>query len=149
MSRIEHLRHRDYDRTRHSSRFLEWLAVQAARLTVSARAVFSLLASGSSTRQIENYSTFTTPANTVVPTIVGTAKVGTQLTSTNGTWTGNPAPSFTYQWKAGGVAIAGATSSTYTPVAGDVGKTILLTVTGTNPKGSASASSVATAAVAA
>lgn len=88
-----------------------------------------------------------TPANTAVPTITGTAQEGQVLTSTNGTWTGTPTPTFTRQWKAGGVDIAGATAQTYTPVAGDVGKTITVAVTGTNSAGNATATSAATAAV--
>ncbi|QYW02594.1 whisker protein [Stenotrophomonas phage Marzo] len=88
-----------------------------------------------------------TPANTAVPTITGTAQEGQVLTSTNGTWTGTPTPTYTRQWKAGGVDIAGATAQTYTPVAGDVGKTITVAVTGTNSAGNATATSAATAAV--
>lgn len=88
-----------------------------------------------------------TPANTVLPTITGTAQVGQILTSTNGTWTGNPTPTYTRQWKADGVNISGATATTYTPVVGDVGKVITVTVTGTNSAGNASATSAGTAAV--
>lgn len=89
------------------------------------------------------------PANTVLPTISGTPKVGVTLTSTNGTWTGKETPTFTRQWKKGGVAIPGATATTYIPVVGDIGATITVTVTATNWKGAASATSAATAAVAA
>lgn len=63
------------------------------------------------------------------PTISGTAKVGQQLTAATGTW----APTvvtFGYQWNRAGVAIAGATASTYTLVNADAGKTITVTVTG-------------------
>jgi hypothetical protein len=88
-----------------------------------------------------------TPANTVLPVISGTAQVGQTLTTTNGTWTGTPAPTFTRQWKAAGVDIAGATATTYVPVSGDVGKVITCAVTGTNTAGNAVATSAATAAV--
>jgi len=87
------------------------------------------------------------PVSTAAPAITGTAQVGQTLTSTTGTWTGKPAPVLTRQWNAGGVAIAGATGATYVPVAGDVGKTITVTVTGRNWRGSASRTSSATAAV--
>lgn len=87
------------------------------------------------------------PANTAVPTITGTAQVGATLTTTNGTWTGSPAPTYARQWKAGGADISGATATTYVPTEGDVGKTITVTVTATNSAGSASATSAATAAV--
>jgi hypothetical protein len=65
-----------------------------------------------------------------VPTITGTAKVGSILTAVPGTW--GPAPvALTYQWKANGVAIAGATAATYKLAAAQAGKTLTVTVTGT------------------
>lgn len=89
----------------------------------------------------------TDPANTVAPSITGTARVGFTLTAANGTWTGKPAPALTRQWKAAGVAIVGATGATYVPVVADIGKTITVTVTGNSSAGQASATSAATAAV--
>lgn len=66
----------------------------------------------------------------VTPTIAGTAKVGSALTATAGTW--KPAPiTLKYQWLRAGVAITGATASKYTLVAVDAGKRISVTVTGT------------------
>jgi hypothetical protein len=89
------------------------------------------------------------PVNTVAPVVSGTATVGQTLTTTNGTWTGAPAPTFTYQWQRVTTNISGATSSTYVLVAADVGNTIRCVVTATNPLGAVSANSNATAAVAA
>jgi len=89
------------------------------------------------------------PANTVAPSISGTAQVGQTLTAANGTWTGRPTPALTRQWRAGGAVISGATGATYVPVEADEGKTITVTVSGSNTYGSASATSSATAAVAA
>ncbi|WP_307072756.1 carboxypeptidase regulatory-like domain-containing protein [Arthrobacter pascens] len=64
------------------------------------------------------------------PTITGTVKEGSTLTAVPGTW--EPAPvDLAYQWNANGTAITGATATTYTPAAADVGKTITVTVTGT------------------
>lgn len=80
------------------------------------------------------------PSNLVVPSISGTPQVGVELTAYNGVWNDEPT-SFTYQWKNEGVAIPGATAKTYTPVVGDVGDTLTVTVTGTNSAGSASATS--------
>lgn len=87
------------------------------------------------------------PANTAVPSITGTARVGFTLTAANGTWTGKPVPTLSRQWKAAGVAIAGATGANYVPVVGDIGKVITVTVTGKSSTGQASATSAATAAV--
>jgi hypothetical protein len=64
-----------------------------------------------------------------VPKITGTAKVGYTLTAVPGAW--GPAPVvLKYQWKANGVVITGATASTYKPSAAVIGKTISVTVTG-------------------
>jgi hypothetical protein len=89
------------------------------------------------------------PANTVAPVVSGTATVGQTLSTTNGTWSGIPTPTFTYQWQRVTTNISGATSSTYVLVAADVGSTIRCVVTATNTVGSTSANSNSTAAVAA
>lgn len=81
------------------------------------------------------------PANTVAPSISGTPNVGQTLTVNPGTWTGTPAPTFTYQWNQNGAAISLATNSTYTPVTADLSQTITVTVTATNATGSVSATS--------
>lgn len=80
------------------------------------------------------------PANTVTPAISGTAQVGDVLTASTGTWTNSPT-TYTYQWNAGGTAISGATSSSYTLISSEVGDTITVTVTAANSTGSASATS--------
>ncbi|WP_160329737.1 cell wall-binding repeat-containing protein [Microterricola viridarii] len=84
-----------------------------------------------------------------VPTITGTAKVGSVLTANAGTWA--PAPvTLAYQWLVGNTAVTGATAATYTPVAADVGKTVTVQVTGTKTGYATKAvTSAATAAVAA
>ena len=81
------------------------------------------------------------PANTVAPVISGTPTVGQTLSSTTGTWTGNPSPTYTYQWKRGASNISGATSSTYTLVQADATFAITCVVTATNVVGSANATS--------
>ena len=82
------------------------------------------------------------PSNTVAPAISGTAVVGQVLTTTTGTWTGYPAPTYSYQWKRGATNI-GTNSSTYTLVQADAGNTSNITcvVTATNTEGSANATS--------
>jgi hypothetical protein len=93
------------------------------------------------------------PTNTAAPTVSGTATQGQTLTAAKGTWTGSPT-SYAYQWQdcstsgASCTNISGATSSTYTLAAGDVGHTARSVVTATNDGGSAAASSQPTATVA-
>jgi len=84
----------------------------------------------------------------VNPTISGVAKVGAKLTANTGSWADNA--DLTFQWKADGVAIDGATSSTYTLTDAELGKAITVTVAGT-PSGLAATtlSSPATSPVAA
>lgn len=84
---------------------------------------------------------------TVAPTVVGTPTVGVALRSTPGSWT--PAGSYSYQWTANGVPIAGATRTTFTPDATQLGKKIALKVTATKTSYAPGAStSVTTAATA-
>ena len=68
-------------------------------------------------------------ANTVAPTVTGTAQIGKTLTAKPGTWTPTGV-TFKYQWRADGTTISGATATTYKPVAVDVGKKITVAVTG-------------------
>jgi hypothetical protein len=81
------------------------------------------------------------PANTTPPVLSGTATVGSTLTTSDGTWTGNPGPTFAYQWKRNGSAISGATDNAYVLVTADAGTQITCTVTASNSQGSASATS--------
>ncbi|WP_456787322.1 hypothetical protein [Cellulomonas sp. P5_C5] len=69
--------------------------------------------------------TFTT---TTAPAITGTAKVGSVLTASAGTWSPT-ATSMTYQWLRAGSAISGATTASYAPTAADVGKALSVKVT--------------------
>lgn len=78
------------------------------------------------------------PVNTVAPVISGTVRIGEVLTSTQGTWTGTPTPTYAYQWMRDGVAIGGATASTHTVVAADIAELITCEVTATNIAGSVS-----------
>jgi hypothetical protein len=77
------------------------------------------LGSASATSNIITAQTYSAPANTIAPVINGTTTLGSVLTSTTGTWTGNPSPTFSFEWTRNGLAILGATSSTYTLVIAD------------------------------
>lgn len=93
----------------------------------------------------------TAPANTRVPSVIGTPRVGQTLFVSIGTWIGTSL-TYTYQWlrcgadggSAGGSncpAITGATSSSYVPATVDVGRQLRVQVTARNTLGSATATS--------
>lgn len=87
------------------------------------------------------------PVNISAPIVSGVmVAVGIPLTTTTGSWAN--ATGYIYQWNKNGTPIAAATTSTYTPVSGDVAGTLTVTVTANGPGGSAAATSSATVAVA-
>jgi endoglucanase len=90
------------------------------------------------------------PVNTALPTINGTPVQGSALTASTGSWTNSPT-SYGYKWQrcASGSCspISGATSSMYVLQAADVGDTIDVVVTASNPWGSGTATSAQTAVV--
>jgi len=96
----------------------------------------------------------TPPRNTSLPTLGGTARQGSSLTTTVGSWSGDPAPTYAYAWErcnsSGGscASIARQSSRTLTLETADVGSTIRSIVTATNAGGQASAVSVQSAVVA-
>lgn len=109
---------------------------------------YTVTASDSSTQDyVVTVMAEAVPVNTAVPTISGTATVGSMLTATTGTWTGWPTPTFTYQWQRGTSNISGATNSTYTAQSADAGSTLRVVVTGTNSVGNATGTSANTSAV--
>jgi hypothetical protein len=75
------------------------------------------------------------PVNTSPPIASGAAVVGGTADCGNGIWTGNPDPTFTYQWQRDQVDIPGATNSEYPPVADDVGHKLRVGVTAHNSQG--------------
>ena len=86
------------------------------------------------------------PTNTSPPTVPATASTSTVMTSTPGTWLGNPAPTFTYQWyyctsavgsssvslAPGCAAVPAAVSATYQPSGTYANDYFLVGVTGSN-----------------
>ncbi|MER5981372.1 Tat pathway signal protein [Streptomyces sp. NPDC001857] len=77
-----------------------------------------------------NAFTVTPPAlrNTTAPKVTGTARVAAKVTAAPGGWSAAPS-SYTYQWKADGKAIAGATAATYTLPPALLGTKLTVTVT--------------------
>jgi len=94
------------------------------------------------------------PLNTAPPTLSGTAKRGSMLTATAGTWTG-AGNSYAYQWQrctssgATCQSITGQTALTYTLTHDDEAQTVRLMMTATNPDGSLSKTTPLSAVVAA
>jgi hypothetical protein len=92
------------------------------------------------------------PINTGAPSISGLPTELQLLTAATGTWQRSPS-SYAFQWLrcdfagANCVAIAGATASTYSLVAADIGGTIRVSVTATNAAGTSAAVSSAQTAV--
>jgi len=97
------------------------------------------LGSASATSNIITAQTYSAPVNTIAPVISGTTTLGSLLSVTTGTWTGNPSPTFAYEWTRNGLSIIGATSSTYTLVIQDSNANINCFVDATNALGTASA----------
>jgi hypothetical protein len=92
------------------------------------------------------------PKNTAAPTISGTARVGQQLTASEGTWSGNPT-AYAFEWQRCDADVIlcsniGATGKTYLVRTADLGYRIRVRVTARNDKGSATANSALSAIVA-
>ncbi|MCP9485244.1 MAG: hypothetical protein MSC30_05260 [Gaiellaceae bacterium MAG52_C11] len=89
------------------------------------------------------------PVNTAPPIVAGTAREGQTLSAAAGGWSGT-GPLISYQWQRCEPACAdipGASARAYVPVAADVGRTLRVGVTGSNPEGSPTAYSSETSVV--
>ena len=125
---------------------LQYLIVAA---TTPADAAFTYVTTGPWVAGVAAYKgvASSAPVNTVAPAVTGTTTVGSVLTTTNGTWTGDVSSGYTYQWQrdnTGGGSysnIGSATASTYTLVDADDGCNVRCVVTATGTGGSTSANS--------
>jgi hypothetical protein len=103
----------------------------------------------------ETIATATAPTNTSLPTISGGTRQGSTLSTSDGSWSGSPSPTFSYGWlrcnTSGGTctAITGQNSRTYGLGAADVGATIRSVVTASNSAGAATVESNPTVTVSA
>jgi large repetitive protein len=133
-----------------NSTYTPTFAVANLRLRVVVSAVNSVDTATARSQVIQG---FLAPIATAIPAITGTVQSGQTLTTGNGTWPGSPG-TFTYAWHRssdGGTTwtnIGGATASTYSAVAGDVGYQIRSQVTVTTNAGSSTAYSLPTVPVA-
>jgi hypothetical protein len=90
--------------------------------------------------------------NTALPTIMGTPRVGEELTANEGTWTGNPT-SFSFQWQRCDidavtcVSVIGATGRTYGVRLADLGFRLRVQVTARTERRVGTATSALTAVV--
>ena len=123
-----------------SSTYILVAADSTAAITCVVTATNSL-GSSSATSNTITAQTYSSPVNTVAPVISGTTTLGSTLSSTTGTFTGNPTPTYAYQWRRNAVNIPSATGSTYVLVLADSGAAITCVVTATNALGSSSATS--------
>jgi GH25 family lysozyme M1 (1,4-beta-N-acetylmuramidase) len=93
------------------------------------------------------------PLLSTPPTIVGPPEAGQLLAAVPGTWEGGKPLVFTYQWRlcdaagANCAPITGATGESYRPASTDVGHALKVVVTAASDAGTATANTVATAAV--
>ena len=78
--------------------------------------------------------TETVPVNTAAPRISGTAKAGSTLFCSKGTWTNSPTR-YAYSWSRDGTPIAGADGATYQVQTADEELTITCTVSASNVAG--------------
>ncbi|NUO89513.1 MAG: carboxypeptidase regulatory-like domain-containing protein, partial [Dermatophilaceae bacterium] len=112
-----------------ASTYLLGAADRTARMTVTvtgAKTGYTSVAKTSAATLAVATGTLTA---TPVPRITGATRVGSRLTATAGTW--SPAPvTLRYQWRRNGVAITGATGSTYVVASSMRGARITVTVTG-------------------
>lgn len=100
--------------------------------------VTALNAEGSATatsNAIAVTNTLAAPVNTVLPVISGSLNLPSTLTCTSvGTWTGEPTPTFDYQWKVNG-SNDGFNQDTFDAEATEDGKDVTCVITATNSEG--------------
>lgn len=115
-----------------AARYVPAAADQGKRITVTvtaAKSGYTSLARSSGPTAAVTAAPAALPFTAApVPTITGTATIGSPLTAVPGTW--SPSPRFAYQWFVGDKPIFGATASTYTPTYSDLGRALSVSVAG-------------------
>jgi Ca2+-binding RTX toxin-like protein len=113
------------------------------RLRVQVTATNSL-GSAAQNSEVTAPVTALAPVNRATPQLLGDNVVDQTLSVTGGRWEGSTPITFTYSWRdcnpvgdlATCVQIPGATAASYVPKVADIGFSIRLWITGTNPAGS-------------
>ena len=136
--------------SRPSRKFRVLVAALTASLLAAIVSVFSTIGSAENSASAQQYG----PQNSSPPTISGTAREGSLLTATSGTWTSSATITYAYQFRRCNAGsnncsdISGANSQTYRLTRADVGQRIKVRVTATSSAGTASAESGTTNVVA-
>jgi hypothetical protein len=81
------------------------------------------------------------PRNLEAPSVTGAPVVGEVLTCLRGSWSGEPPPTFSYQWLRDGSNISAATQTSYRIASKDRGSAVSCRVSASNQEGSAEATS--------
>lgn len=127
-----------------------------ARVTAS-NSSGSAVGASNATGIVSGSSSSLQPRNTAEPRISGTARVGSTLTTSSGSWANSPTR-YAYQWyscpSSGGrpdasdcAAIGGATAQSYVAATNVTGRTLRTRVTASNSRGSSTATSNPTSVV--
>lgn len=117
--------------------FNEWVEKNPTSLTIGADGKFTMPSENVSVK-----ATFKPAALTGTASITGTLKFNEELTAT--LTGGNNTGTLTYKWYRGSDEISGATGSTYTLVAADIGKTITVEITSSVQTGKITSAATAT-----
>jgi hypothetical protein len=99
------------------------------RILAGMALALTLAVAGTVAQPAESASAARSFTHAPTPKIVGSILVGSRLKATRGTWTPSGA-TFTYQWRANGAKISGATKSLFTVTGTQVGKALSVTVSG-------------------
>lgn len=126
------------------------MQARARHAAVAGALLLLTLASAAVVVGVGRAASLSAPANTSPPAVSGTAKVGSTLTVSNGTWTGSPT-TFSYQWQrcttTSCANISGETQKTYVVTSTDVDHALRAVVTATNADGLSTANSNKTSVV--
>lgn len=126
------------------------LAALAALALAAALALTAAVTTGTASAR----TAAAAPSSTTPPAVAGSAQVGSTLTATTGSWTGDSPITYSFAWlrcnTSGNAcaAIAGASTPSYLIVAGDLGATLRVSVVAVNATGASAAVSTPSATVA-